>query len=92
MHIGGADIQPLEVVAQFLCHALGQCGDQGALATLDAQLYLLDQIIDLTLRGTHDDLRVEQSRRANQLLGDDTLALVQLIIGRRGTYIDGLVC
>ena len=91
MHIGSADIEPLEVVAQFLGHAFGQRGHQGAFATLDAQLYLLNEVIDLSLRRTHDDLRVEQAGGADELFGDDTLALVEFVIGGCGAHVDGLM-
>ena len=91
MHIGGADVQPLEVVTQFLGHSFCQCSHQCTLAALYPQLDFLNEVIDLSLRGTYDDLRVQETCRADKLLGDDALALLELIIGRCGAHIDGLV-
>ena len=91
MHIGCADVESLEVIAQFFGHTLRQRGHQGALAALDAQLYLLDQVIDLTLGGAHDNLRIEQACRADELFGDNAFTLVELIVGGGSAHIDGLV-
>ena len=90
VHVGTAYVESGEVVGEFFGHALGEGGDQGALVTLDAQLYLLDEVIDLALGGSDRDLGVEQAGGANDLLGDDALAALELIVGGRGAHIDGL--
>ena len=49
------------------------------------------QIVDLVARRAHDDRRVHQSGRTNQLLDHRALALAQLIVRRRRRNIDGLI-
>ena len=36
-----------QIVVQLLGHALGQGGDQHSLVTLDAQIYLMEKVVDL---------------------------------------------
>ena len=56
----------------------------------DLRVDFPDQIVDLSFHGADKDLRVQQSRRADDLLGDLAGAL-SLILGGRGGHIDYLV-
>ncbi len=57
-----------QVLGQVLGHALGERGHQRALSLGRARLDLLEQVVDLPLGGAHLDHRVEQPRRADDLL------------------------
>ena len=89
--ISGLNTVVEQVVGEFLGHALGERGHQRALIDLDALLNLLHEVVDLIGRGAHFDHGVEQSGRTYHLLHDNTLALCQLIVGRRGADVDDLV-
>ena len=79
-----------EVVGEFLGHALGEGGYEGALALGDAEAYLFQQVVDLSPGRLHLGGGVEQTRGANDLL-DDLLAVLELIGGGRRRNIEGLV-
>ena len=59
-------------------------GDEDALVALDARADLVQQVVDLAVHGPHLDLGVEDARRADDLLDDDALTLLQLVVGGRG--------
>ena len=92
MHIGTPDADTPHVGTQLFCHALGERGHKGALVAFDAELDFLQQVVDLTARWTNCNLRVEQACRADNLLGDDTFALTQFVVGWCGADIYRLPC
>ena len=91
VHVGALDIDFRQVVVQFLGHALGEGGHEHALAILYAQLYLVDEVINLAQRGANGNLGVKQAGGAYNLLGDNAFAALELIVGRGGAHVDGLV-
>jgi len=62
---------------------LGQSGDEHAFASLDGAPGLANEVLHLPFRRTDDDLRVEQSGRADELLGHHG-GDAQFVRGRRG--------
>ena len=57
-----------EVVGEVLREALGQRGDEGALAQLRALLDLGQQVVDLSFGGTHLHRRIDQPGRPHEHL------------------------
>ena len=90
MDVGRLDIVVQQVFRQFFCHTLGQCSNQYTLLALNALLYLVHQVVNLVLRRTHLNLWVKESGRTNHLFYNNTLGLLQLIVGRCGRNIDHL--
>ena len=77
-----------EVLGELLGHTLGERGDEHTLASLDGDLYLVLEVIDLMEGGAHLDRRIEKARGADELLDDDAFALGELIFGRRCADIE----
>ena len=90
VQIADLDADFREVVGQVLRHLLRQCRDEHALVALDADLDLGEQVVDLALERPDLDLRVEEARRANDLLRD-LLGLLELVLARRRRDVDDLV-
>ena len=90
VQIAAADARIREVGRKVLGHFLCERGHERALVFGDARVDLADEVIDLPLNGPHEDLRVEQAGRADDLLGDLARVLT-LIVARRGRDVDGLV-
>ena len=67
---------------QFLCHALGEGGDQNPFVLLGAQLYLLHQVVDLILGRAHIYRRIQQAGGTHHLLDYQALALLQFVVAR----------
>ena len=65
----------LEILCQLLGHALGQGGDQGALAPGRMLLGLRQQVVDLGAGRAHMHRRVDQARRARDHLHHRARAL-----------------
>ena len=61
VHVVDLDAGVEQMVGEVLGHALGERGDKHALMAGGADLYLVQQIIDLTAHGTHVDLGIEQA-------------------------------
>ena len=80
-----------QVFGQFLGHAFGQRGYQDTFFALGALQYFVQKVINLVLAGAHLNLRIEQSRGAYDLFHHDPFGLLQLIVGRGGRDVDGLV-
>ena len=89
VHVVDLDAGVEQVVGEVLGHALGERGDKHALMAGGADLYLVQQIIDLTAHGAHVDLGIEQAGGANDLL-HVVLAHAQLVVARRGRDVDEL--
>ena len=96
VHVGvdvaAADAYLGEILVQFLCHSLGQRGDEHPLVPLGPRAYLLDEVVDLVLYGPDLDGRVKQACGTHDLLNDQAFGLAQFIVGRRGAYIYLLAC
>ena len=89
--IGRLHVVVEEKLRQLLGHALGEGGHQHALVALDAQAYLLQQVVNLVLTGSHLYLGVQQARGTDHLFDHHALGLGQLEVGRRGADVDHLV-
>ena len=70
VHVAHADALLVQVFGQILGHALGQHGDERAIALARHLADLADQIVDLGAGGAHLDRRVDQPGRADHLLGE----------------------
>ncbi len=77
-----------QVLGEVLGHALGQRGDQHAVAQLDALVDLGHQVIDLGADRADLDDRIDQAGRAHHQFGDLAFGLAQLVRPRRGRDID----
>ena len=77
------EVMPQEILGQVFAHALGQRCHQHALVHGNSSANHAEQILDLTLRGSHLDFRVKQPRRADDLI-DNLARDAALVIGRRG--------
>jgi hypothetical protein len=90
VHILGLDAGGAEEVGQILRHFDGQGGDQHPLLTLDAQVDLPNQVVDLPLHRAHLQLRIQKAGGADQLLHNLAGALL-LVLTRGGGNIDHLI-
>ena len=90
MYIVAPHVVVQQIFRQLLRHPLGQRRHQRPFPPLDTHLNLLHQVVNLVMTRPDFDDRVQQSRRADDLLHDDTLRLGQLILGRCGADIDDL--
>src|SRR5438552_12665283 len=79
MDVADLDADVLKVVGQVLRHLLGERRDEDALVHLDALANLVQEVVDLTARRTHVDLRIDEARRPDQLLDDDAAAALELV-------------
>ena len=91
MDIGGLDVVVHQVFRQFLCHALGEGGDQHTLPTVTACQDLVHQVVNLVLALAHLYLWIQQPRRTDHLFHHNALCLSQFVVGRGGTHVDHLV-
>ena len=82
VQVPDADAELEEVVGEVLRHLLGERGDEHALVALDADVDLVDEVVDLALGGPHDHLGVHQARRAHHLLDDLALRHLELVRAR----------
>ena len=80
MHIANAHADLLEVVGEIFRHPLRERRDEHALALALAKADLVEQIVDLAAHRADLDLRIDETRRANDLLDDDALGQTQLQI------------
>ena len=80
-----------EVLGELLGHTLGERGDEHALASLDGDLYLMLEVVDLMECGAYLDGRIEKARGADELLDDDAFALSELVLGGRRAEYRGCV-
>ena len=88
----GMQIPDLDAVlrqerGQIFGHALGQRGDQHAVATRHPQTDFGQHVVDLGARRAHFQTRIDQPGRPHHLLGD-ARRQPQLVIGRRGRHKD----
>ena len=78
----------MHVFGQILGHALGQRGDQGAIALCRRLAHLVDDVVDLAraVLGHRADLdrRVDEAGRADHLFDENAAGLVEFPRARRG--------
>ena len=84
-----AHVHLAQVIRKALRHALGERGHQRAAAALGHPAHLAQQVVHLPLGGTHDDLRVEKARGADDLL-HHVFGARKLVGPRRGGHINRL--
>ena len=91
VQVAHADAEVPVVVGEVLGHALGQRGDQHPLAPVDPAADFAEQVVDLAGRGPDVDPRVNEPRRADELLDHPRSRFPQFVRpgGRRD--VDGLV-
>ncbi len=80
----------VQVLRQVLGHALGERGDQYALAALAAVAAFGQQVVDLVLDRADDADRVDQAGRADHLLDEHAAGALELPGRRRGRDEDRL--
>ena len=68
MQIFHADTDVMQIIRQILRHTLGQRGDHHLILLCRFLFDLRYQIVDLPFHRAHADLRIQQSRRADDLL------------------------
>ena len=84
VHVAHANALLVQILGQVLGHALGQHGDQRAIAGLGRVADFAEHVVDLGLGRAHLDRRVDQAGRADHLLGEDAAGLLHLpAAGRR---------
>ena len=90
MQVAHLDAVVQQVIREVLGHALGQGGHEDALVLGGAGADLVDQVVDLALRGFDGDLRVHQASRANHLLHKLALGGLELVVAGGGGHVHGL--
>src|SRR6476659_4954479 len=66
----------MEILGEVLRHALGQGGDEGAIAFLGSEPRFVDEIVALVLDGLDLDRLLDDPGRADYLLGAHAARLV----------------
>ena len=90
VHVAHADALLVHVLGEVLGHALGEHGDQRAVAGARDLAHLVDQVVDLRLGGAHLDGGIDQAGRADHLLDEGAAGLGQLPAAGRGRDVHGL--
>ena len=90
VHVADADALLVQIFGEVLRHALGQHGDQRAIAGLRGGAHLADEIVDLGAGGADVDRRIDQPGRADHLLDEHAAALVHFPAARRRRHRDRL--
>ena len=78
MHVAHADAVLVQVFGEVLGHALGERGDEGAVAGGGDLLDLAQQVVDLVARRADLDRRIDEAGRADDLLDEDAAGLLHL--------------
>ncbi|KFC70003.1 hypothetical protein FG93_03018 [Bosea sp. LC85] len=84
VHVAHTDAVLVQILGQILGHALGQHGDEAAVALLGDLLDLVEQVGDLVFGGADLDRWVDQPGRANDLLGENAARAVHFPAAGRG--------
>ena len=90
VHVAHANALLVQIFGQVFGHALGQHGDQAAIAFLRRLAHLADQIVDLGARRADIDRRIDQAGRADHLFGEHAAGFVELPAARRCRYANRL--
>ena len=80
-----------QVVSEVFRHLVRQGGHEDALVAFRAHGDLVHEVVDLPLGGLEDDLRVDETRRPDDLFDNVVLDAAHLIRSRRCRQIDGLL-
>ena len=80
----------MQVFGEVLGHALGEHGDQGAVALLRRFADFAEHVVDLALGRADLDRRVDQAGGADDLFGEDAAGLFHFPAAGRGGDGDGL--
>ena len=88
VHVAHANSHLLQVVGEIFRHALGQRRDEHPLSSALADSDLVQQIVYLTTNRADLDLRIDQTRRANDLLDHRSFRQPQLDLRRRRTDVE----
>ena len=75
MDVSRSDIMVQQVFGKLLGHTLGQCRHEDTLFFLGTDNDFVHKVVYLIFRRTHLNLRIEQSRRTNELFDDNALRL-----------------
>ena len=78
MHVAHAHAVVVKILREVLGHALGQHGDQRAVALAGRDLHLAEEVVDLGAGGADLDLRIDEPGRADDLLGEDAAGALHL--------------
>lgn len=89
VHVARLDALFQQVLGQVFGHALGQGGDQGALADGGPLPHAAQQILDLAGDGLHGHGRIDQTGGPNDLIGH-AVADLALEGAGGGRHVDGL--
>ena len=90
VHVAHLDACGFEVISQILGHFLGERGDQNPFSLGCASVDFTNEIVDLAIDRTDNNLRIKQTGRTDDLLDHLTRAR-QLVLGRRCRNIHNLV-
>ena len=78
MHVADLHAVLVQIFGQVLGHALGQHGDQRAIAALRDLLDLAEEVVDLGARRADFHRRVDEAGRADHLLDERAFRLLHL--------------
>ena len=90
VHIAHLDAGGFEIIGQILRHLLGERGNEHTFTLRCAGVDFSNEIVDLAINRTDNDLRIEQTGRTDDLL-DHLTGARQLILGRRCGNVHDLV-
>ena len=91
MHVTAFDPHLGVILGQIFGHALGQGGDQHALATRHPLADFMQQIVNLSFHRPHFDRRIDQAGGPNDLLDHHPRRLGHLVGSRSRRDVDHLV-
>ena len=90
MHVAHAHAVLVQIFGQVLGHALGQHGDQRAIAALRDLLDLAQEVVDLGARRADFHRRIDEAGRADHLLDEGAFRLFHLPVPGRRRDMHGL--
>ncbi len=90
VHVAHAHAVLVQVLGEVLRHALGEHGDERAVALQRGVADLRRDVVDLGAGGAHLDGRVDEAGRADHLLDEDAAGAVHLPGAGRGGDVHGL--
>ena len=90
MHVADAHAVLVQIFGQVLGHALGQRGDERAIASLRHLAHFAQKVVHLAPRGPDLDRRVDQPGRPDDLLGENAAGAIELPAARRRRDAHGL--
>ena len=79
----------LVVVGEILRHLLGEGSDEYTLVLFDSDIDLRKQVVNLSLSGLDDDLRINKTGRTNDLFNNG-VGLAALYLSRSSADVNSL--